>query len=102
MFLAASHFSTGLGDYGQSNQQVSGSSQPQTGSIDEFPPLGRESSLGQAQERRGSSLLQNNAFGGYGAGMAFAGMTQQQRSLMSNALDRERMASPASSGMGCE
>lgn len=46
--------------------------------------------------------MQNNAFGGYGAGMAFAGMTQQQRSLMSNALDRERMESPASSGMGCE
>lgn len=44
--------------------------------------------------------MQNNAFGGYGAGMAFAGMTQQQRSLLSNALDRERMVSPASSGMG--
>ncbi len=46
--------------------------------------------------------MQNSAFGGYGAGMAFAGMTQQQRSLLSNALDRERMASPASPGMGCK
>ncbi len=46
--------------------------------------------------------MQSNAFGSYGAGMAFAGMTQQQRNLLSNALDRERMASPAGSGMGCE
>jgi hypothetical protein len=46
--------------------------------------------------------MQNNAFGGYGAGMAFAGMTQQQRSVLSNAPDRDRMASPASSGIGCE
>lgn len=94
MFSAASHFSTGLGDYGQGNQ-------PQTGSIDEFPPLGREGSTVLGQERRGS-LMQNNAFGGYGASMAFAGMTQQQRNPLSNALDRERMASPATSGMGCE
>lgn len=101
MFSTATHFSPGLGDYGQSNQQVTGSNQPQTGSIDEFPPLGRESSLGQGEDR-GGSLMQNNAFGGYGAGMAFAGMTQHQRSLLTNALDREIMVSPASSGMGCE
>ncbi len=101
MFSAQSHFSTRLGDFGQGHQQLSGSNQPQTGSIDEFPPLGRESSAGLSQERRGS-LLQNSAFGGYGASMAFAGMTQQQRNPLSNALDRERMASPAGSGMGCE
>lgn len=46
--------------------------------------------------------MQNNAFGGYGAGMAFSSMTQQGRNPLSNTLDRERMASPAGSGMGCE
>jgi hypothetical protein len=44
--------------------------------------------------------MQNSVFGGYGASMAFAGMNQQQRNPLSTALDRERMASPAGSGMG--
>jgi hypothetical protein len=46
--------------------------------------------------------MQNNAFGGYGAGMGFAGMAQQQRNPLSTALDRESVVSPAGSSMGCE
>lgn len=88
--FSASQFQSGVNEFGSSNQ-------PQ-GGVDDFPPLGRESSASR-QERRGS-LLQNNAFGNYGASMAFASMTPHQGNPLSSALDRERMTSPAAPGAG--
>lgn len=50
--------------------QLSGSSQPQTGNIEEFPPLGRNGNEESEQDRRGS-LMHNAAFGGFSNADAF-------------------------------
>jgi CCR4-NOT transcription complex subunit 2 len=44
--------------------QLSGSGQPQTGNIDEFPPLDRNGNDDPTHDPRGS-LMQNAAFGGF-------------------------------------
>lgn len=80
IFSSGSQLSNGLGDYRHGGQggvgQLSGSSQPQTGSIDEFPPLGRNENGDIGQDRRGN-LMQNAAFGGYTNGIAFAPQSNQ-------------------------
>lgn len=80
IFSSGSQFSNGLDDYRHGGQggvgQLSGSSQPQTGSIDEFPPLGRNENGDIGQDRRGN-LMQNAAFGGYANGNAFAPQSNQ-------------------------
>lgn len=80
IFSSGSQFSNGLDDYRNGGQggvgQLSGSSQPQTGSIDEFPPLGRNDNGDIGHDRRGS-LMQNAAFGGYTNGSAFAPQSNQ-------------------------
>ena len=68
LFSAASQFSSGIDDYRHGGQggvgQLSGSSQPQPGDIEEFPPLGRNGNEDTEQDRRGS-LMQSAAFGGF-------------------------------------
>ncbi|KZF25389.1 hypothetical protein L228DRAFT_244216 [Xylona heveae TC161] len=59
--------------------QLSGSSQPQTGSIDEFPPLGRNGTTEIGQDRR-AGLMQNAAFGGPASAPGFPSNPQAARS----------------------
>jgi CCR4-NOT transcription complex subunit 2 len=74
LFSTASHFPSSIDDYRHGGQggvgQLSGSSQPQTGNIEEFPPLGRNGNEESEQDRRGS-LMQNAAFGGFSNADAF-------------------------------
>jgi len=112
-FTTGTQYTSSLDDFRPRGQ--GSSDQPQTGSIDEFPPLGRESSLPignrdssleMGSERRGS-LLQNTGFGAYTNGMAFAGMGQQRNplvnpNLLARSQEQSRITSPATQGMGCE
>jgi CCR4-NOT transcription complex subunit 2 len=112
-FPSGNQFSNNLDDFRPRGQ--GSSDQPQTGSIDEFPPLGRDSSipmgnrdssLEMGSERRGS-LLQNTGFGAYTNGMAFAGMGQQRNplanpNLMNRSQEQSRLTSSGTQGMGCE
>lgn len=82
LFPSSSQFANGLDEYRHGGQsgigQLSGLNQPQTGSIDEFPPLGRNGNGEIGQDRRGG-LIQNAAFGGYSNGTGFgAGLGQPQ------------------------
>ena len=73
-FPSVSQFASALDDYRSGGQsgvgQLSGSGQPQTGSIDEFPPLGRNGNGEIGQDRRGG-LMQNAGFGGHTNGNGF-------------------------------
>ena len=68
LFTASSQFTSGLDDYRNGGHgglgQLSGTSQPQTGNIDEFPPLARNGTDETGQDRRGS-LMQNAAFSSF-------------------------------------
>lgn len=68
LFTASSQFACGLEDYRNGGQggvgQLSGTGQPQTGNIEEFPPLARNGTDEAGQDRRGS-LMQNAAFGNF-------------------------------------
>lgn len=72
MFPSAAQFTNRLDDFRNGGQgissQLGAGSQPQTGNIDEFPPLGRNVAAEIGQDRR-SSLLQNTAFGSYNTSM---------------------------------
>lgn len=73
-YSANSRFSSGVDEYRHGGQggmgQLSGSSQPQTGNIDEFPPLGRNGNDDSGHDPRGS-LMQSAAFGGFSNANAF-------------------------------
>lgn len=85
LFPSASQFTSGLDDFragafsGQA-RQMAGSSQPQTGNIDEFPPLGRTGNGEIGQDRR-RSLIQNVGFGGHANGAGFGPSLLQPQSL---------------------
>lgn len=68
LFSAASRFVGGIDDYRLGGQggvgQMSGANQPQTGNIEEFPPLGRNGNDDIGLDQRGG-LMQNAAFGGF-------------------------------------
>lgn len=72
MFPSGAQFANRLDDFrngGQGiNSQLAAGSQPQTGNIDEFPPLGRNVAPELAPARR-DSLIQNTGFRGYNSGM---------------------------------
>ncbi|KAJ5172704.1 hypothetical protein N7492_005297 [Penicillium capsulatum] len=72
MFPSGAQFANRLDDFRNGGQgissQLGAGSQPQTGNIDEFPPLGRNVAAELAQDRR-SSLMQGAGFGGYGSGI---------------------------------
>ena len=65
LFSSNSQFQASLDDYRHGVpggvSQASGSGQPQTGNIEDFPPLGRNGIEGNGPDRRGS-LMQNAAF----------------------------------------
>lgn len=72
MFPSGAQFANRLDDFRNGGQgissQLGAGNQPQTGNIDEFPPLGRNAAAELAQDRR-SSLMQAPGFGGYTSGM---------------------------------
>lgn len=83
-------FSAGSDDYRFGGQagvgQLSGSAQPQTGNIDEFPPLGGSGDI--APDRR-TGLIQNAA--AYGANAnAFPGLGQTRNGLSSPTESQDR------------
>ncbi|KAI9821223.1 MAG: hypothetical protein M1827_003957 [Pycnora praestabilis] len=119
LFPTSSQFTNGLDDYRFGGQggvgQLSGSSQPQTGNIDEFPPLGRNGNGEIGQDRRGG-LMQNAAFGshangnGYGSNLGqpqglpgrsnlLTAVNEQQDGARSSGLS-DRVVSPAGLGSG--
>ncbi|KAL2012608.1 hypothetical protein VTN00DRAFT_133 [Thermoascus crustaceus] len=110
LFPSGAQFANRLDDFRNGGQGISGqlgsSGQPQTGNIEEFPPLGRNVHGDINQERRGS-ILQNAGFGNYGAGMAFSGVNQtqssQSRNMMAASLNGQetaRIMSPTTAGSG--
>lgn len=110
LFPSGAQFANRLDDFRNGGQGISGqlgsSGQPQTGNIEDFPPLGRNVHGEMNQERRGS-ILQNTGFGNYGTGMAFSGVNQtqssQSRNMMATSLNGQetaRIMSPAAAGSG--
>lgn len=73
MFPSGAQFTNRLDDFRNGGQgigsQLGARAQPQTGNIDEFPPLGRNVTAELAQDRQ-SSLMQGGGFGSYTPGMA--------------------------------
>lgn len=89
LFSPTSRFTGGMDDYRHGGQggvgQLSGSGQPQTGNIEEFPPLGRNSNDDTNHDQRGS-LMQNAAFGGFSSTDTFgAPNSVQARHGLTNA-----------------
>ncbi|MCJ1368098.1 hypothetical protein MMC16_007237 [Acarospora aff. strigata] len=84
LFPSSAQFTNGLDDYRHGGQsgvgQLSGLIQPQTGNIEEFPPLSRNGNGEIGQDRRGG-LIQNAAFGGYANGTGFGTNLSQPQSL---------------------
>lgn len=72
MFPSGSQFANRLDDFRNGGQgissQLGAGGQPQTGNIEEFPPLGRNAAAELPLGRTGS-LMQGAGFGGYGAGL---------------------------------
>ncbi|KAL4818945.1 hypothetical protein BDW67DRAFT_156324 [Aspergillus spinulosporus] len=101
VFPSGSQFANRLDDYRNGGQgisgQLSGGAQPQTGNIEEFPPLGRNMPADIGQDRR-SSLMQGAGFGAFNANLPFTGVNQNQaqnRNVMGNSISgQERIASP--------
>lgn len=91
LFPSGAQFANRLDDFRNGGQGISGQlgagGQPQTGNIEEFPPLGRNAHADIGQERR-SSLLQGAGFGSYGHGLAFS-QTQsaQARNIIAAAMN---------------
>ncbi|KAE8146090.1 NOT2 family protein [Aspergillus avenaceus] len=108
VFPSGAQFANRLDDYRNGGQGISGQlgagAQPQTGNIDEFPPLGRNVAAELGQDRRGS-LMQSAGFGSYNAGMPLSGAGQaqsaQNRNVISAAINgQERIMSPVNAGAG--
>ncbi|QMW30000.1 hypothetical protein G4B84_005335 [Aspergillus flavus NRRL3357] len=108
VFPSGAQFANRLDDYRNGGQGISGQlgsgAQPQTGNIDEFPPLGRNVAAEIGQDRRGS-LMQSAGFGSYNAGLPLSGASQAQSTQNRNAISasingQERIMSPANAGSG--
>ncbi|KAJ4291864.1 transcriptional regulator [Kalmusia sp. IMI 367209] len=101
---APSQFSGGGDDYrfgGQSGVgQLSGASQPQTGNIDEFPPLGG-SSVDVGPDRRTGMIQNAAAYGSNANANAFPGLGQTRNGL-SSPIDaqQDRVINSALGGRG--
>ena len=83
---AQSQFSGGGDDYRFGGQagvgQLSGASQPQTGNIEEFPPLGGGGGGETGPDRR-TGMIQNAAYGGNANANAFGSLGQTRNGLSS-------------------
>ncbi|CAL5869689.1 uncharacterized protein PFLUO_LOCUS3919 [Penicillium psychrofluorescens] len=81
MFPSGTQFANRLDDFRNGGQGISSQlgpvSQPQTGNIDEFPPLGRNVAAEIGSDRRGT-LMPNTGFGSFNSSLAFAGVNQVQ------------------------
>ncbi|KAL4871808.1 hypothetical protein BDV12DRAFT_163155 [Aspergillus spectabilis] len=105
VFPSGSQFANRLDDYRNGGQgisgQLGGGAQPQTGNIEEFPPLGRNAPADLGQDRR-SSLMQGAGFGAFNASLPFSGVNQSQstqnRSMMTSIGGQERITSPGAAG----
>ncbi|KAL4778340.1 hypothetical protein BJX76DRAFT_343485 [Aspergillus varians] len=106
VFPSGSQFANRLDDYRNGGQgisgQLGGGAQPQTGNIDEFPPLGRNVPADLGQDRR-SSLMQGAGFGAFNTSLPFAGVNQSQsaqnRTMLANSIGgQERITSPVATG----
>ncbi|EDP54630.1 NOT2 family protein [Aspergillus fumigatus A1163] len=108
VFLSGAQFANRLDDFRNGGQgisgQLGGSAQPQTGNIDEFPPLGRNVAADLGQDRR-ESLMQSAGLGNFGGTMPFTGANQNQsaqnRTMIGgsiNGQDTSRMMSPTNAG----
>lgn len=92
LFSSSSQFANRLDDFRNGSQgigvQLGAGAQPQTGNIEEFPPLGRNSHADLGEERRGS-LLQGSGFGNYGPSVGFSVQTPsaQSRNIMAQGLN---------------
>ncbi|KAI9368261.1 hypothetical protein BJX61DRAFT_524839 [Aspergillus egyptiacus] len=100
VFPSGSQFANRLDDYRNGGQgisgQLGGGAQPQTGNIDEFPPLGRNFPAEIGQDRR-SSLMQSAGFGGFASNVQFSGVNQGQSTQnrnMATINGQERITSP--------
>ncbi|KAL2872350.1 NOT2/NOT3/NOT5 family protein [Aspergillus lucknowensis] len=102
LFPSGPQFANRLDDYRNGGQgisgQLGGATQPQTGNIDEFPPLGRNAPTDLGQDRR-SSLMQGAGFGGFNTNLQFSGANQgqgnQARNIMAASVSgQERITSP--------
>ncbi|KAH8691345.1 NOT2 family protein [Talaromyces proteolyticus] len=119
LFPSGAQFANRLDDFRGSGQGISGQlgagGQPQTGNIEEFPPLGRNTTdippggiqgrMNDIGQERRSSVLQNTGFGSYGPGLAFSAQTQsaQARNILAATLNGQesgRVMSPGTSGAG--
>lgn len=80
LFPSGSQFATQLDDFRNGGQgisgQLSGSTQPQTGNIEEFPPLGKNNPANMGQDRR-ESLIQVGSIGGFGGSIGFSNQSLQ-------------------------
>ncbi|EAW13978.1 NOT2/NOT3/NOT5 family protein [Aspergillus clavatus NRRL 1] len=105
VFPSGAQFANRLDDFRNGglgiSGQLGGTGQPQTGNIEEFPPLGRNvpSEIGQD---RGGSVIQNAGLGNYSGAMPFSGASQNQSAQNRNVIaasingqDTARMMSPA-------
>lgn len=115
VFPSGAQFANRLDDFRNGGQgisgQLGGGGQPQTGNIEEFPPLGRNaadippggiSRMNDIGQERKGSVLTNTGFGSYGPGLAFSNQTQsaQARNIMNSALNGQetnRVMSPGTS-----
>ncbi|KAG2010991.1 hypothetical protein GB937_007306 [Aspergillus fischeri] len=108
VFPSGAQFANRLDDFRNGGQgisgQLGGSGQPQTGNIDEFPPLGRNVAADLGQDRR-ESLMQSAGLGNFGGTMPFTGANQNQsaqnRTMIGgsiNGQDTSRMMSPTNAG----
>ncbi|KAL4996971.1 hypothetical protein BDV10DRAFT_99556 [Aspergillus recurvatus] len=101
VFPSGSQFANRLDDYRNGGQgisgQLGGGAQPQTGNIEEFPPLGRNMPADIGQDRR-SSLMQGAGFGAFNTNLPFTSVNPNQaqnRNVMGNPINgQERIASP--------
>lgn len=99
LFPSGVQFANRLDDFRNGGQGISGQlgGQPQTGSIDEFPPLGRNVAAEIGQDRRGS-MMQNAGFGSFNPSIGFQGQSAQTRNMMGvpvNGQETGRIMSPA-------
>ncbi|KAF4155704.1 hypothetical protein CNMCM6069_007681 [Aspergillus lentulus] len=107
VFPSGAQFANRLDDFRNGGQgisgQLGGSGQPQTGNIDEFPPLGRNVAAELGQDRR-ESLMQSTGLGNFGGTMPFTGANQNQsanRTMIGgsiNGQDTSRVMSPTNAG----
>ncbi|KMP06358.1 VIP2 protein [Coccidioides immitis RMSCC 3703] len=105
LFPSGSQFATQLDDFRNGGQGISGqlssNNQPQTGNIEEFPPLGKQTPGDLGQDRR-ESLMQSSNLASYGNTMTYAnqGLPGQARTSVGSAIHARRDGTGVTSPVG--